>query len=144
MPPLFRSPRAAVVAVCTKFSAAAIAVKLPLSAIAPLQVAVCALQPTQSHFTPLHAELLKCSLLAKCYYAARPLLEQELLHVNKDATLVAPRDLLLHHYYAGMAETGLKRYRSAVQHFTLCVSAYLARGLANRASLHCCSAAKPA
>jgi len=84
---------------------------------------VCALQPSPSHFTPLHAELLKVCLLSKCYSAARPLLKQELLHVDRDATLVTPRDLLLHHYYAGMVETGLKSYRAAVQHFTLCVSA---------------------
>jgi len=111
------------VAVCCKFTAAAIAIKSPLSAVGPLQAAVCALQPSPSHFTPLHAELLKVCLLSKCYFAARPLLKQELLHVDRDATLVTPRDLLLHHYYAGMVATGLKDYRAAVQHFTLCVSA---------------------
>jgi len=111
------------VTVCTKFAAAAIALKSPLVAVAPLLAAVYALQPTASHFTPLHAELLKVCLLSKCYFAALPLLQQELLHVDREATLVSPRDLLLHHYYAGMVETGLKSYRAAIQHFTLCVSA---------------------
>jgi len=43
--------------------------------------------------------------------------------IDRDATCVSPRDLLLYHYYAGMVETGMKRYRSAVQYFTLAVSA---------------------
>jgi len=62
-------------------------------------------------------------LLAKTYSAARPLLEQELLHVDREATLVTPRDLLLFHYYAGMVHTGQKQYKQAVNAFTLCVSA---------------------
>ena len=111
------------VTVCTKFTAAAIAIKSPISAVAPLQAAVCALQPSITHFTPLHAELLKVCLLSKCYSAAKQTLSMELLHVDKDATLVTPRDLLLYHYYAGMVYTGLKQYRQAVQHFVLCVSA---------------------
>ena len=94
------------VTVCTKFTAAAIAIKSPISAVAPLQAAVCALQPSITHFTPLHAELLKVCLLSKCYSAAKQTLSMELLHVDKDATLVTPRDLLLYHYYAGMVFTG--------------------------------------
>ena len=91
------------VAVCTKFSAACLAGGgSPLTAVRPLQAAALALQPTMTHFTPLHAECLRVCLLAKTYSAARPLLEQELLHVDREATLVTPRDLLLFHYYAGM------------------------------------------
>lgn len=111
------------VSVCTKFIQACQAAKSPLSAIRPLQHAACALQPSPSHFTPLHAEFLKVCLLAKCYSAAQPILDQELLHVDREATLVVPRDLLLYHYYAGMVQTGLKRYQSAVNYFTLAVSA---------------------
>jgi len=111
------------VAVCTKFSAAAIAIKSPLSAVRPLYAAACALQPTPAHFTPLHAEFMKICLLSKCYFAARPLLEQELLQIDKEATLVAPRDLLLYHYYAGMVEIGAKRFKPAIQYLTLCFSA---------------------
>jgi len=111
------------VSVCTKFSAACHAAKAPLSAIRPLQHATCALQPTPSHFTPLHAEFLKACLLAKCYSAAQPILDQELMHVDREATLVVPRDLLLCHYYAGMIHTGLKRYQSALDAFMLAVTA---------------------
>jgi len=111
------------VAVCTKFSAAAIAIKSPLSAVRPLQAAACALQPSPAHFTPLHAEFMKVCLLSKCYFAAQPLLDQELLQVDKEATLVTPRDLLLYHYYAGMIEIGHKRFKSAIQYLTLAFSA---------------------
>jgi len=66
---------------------------------------------------------MKICLLSKCYFAAQPLLDQELLQIDKDATLVTPRDLLLYHYYAGMVEVGFKRYKSAIQYLTLCFSA---------------------
>jgi len=111
------------VAVCTKFSTACLAARAPLSAVRPLMAATIALQPTAGHFTPLHAECLKLCLLAKTYSAALPLLEQELLHADRDATLVTPRDLLLYQYYGGVIYAGLKRYGVAVNFFTLCVTA---------------------
>mmetsp|Transcript_54451 Transcript_54451/g.125461 ORF Transcript_54451/g.125461 Transcript_54451/m.125461 type:complete len:436 (-) Transcript_54451:514-1821(-) len=113
------------VAVCNKFSLAALAIKSPIVAVRPLQAAALALQPTPTHFTQIHAEFMKVCLLSKCYSVAQPLLHasQELLHVDRDATSVSPRDLLLYHYYAGMIEVGLKKYKSAVQYFTLCFSA---------------------
>jgi COP9 signalosome complex subunit 3 len=108
---------------CSKFSQACMNAKTPLAAVKPLLTAALALQPTPSHFTPLHAECVKLCLLAKTYSAATPLLQQELLHIDAQATLLTPRDLLLYHYYAGIALTGLKDYVSAVTYFTLCVSA---------------------
>lgn len=108
----------------------------------------------QAHFTPIHAECMRMCLLSKCYSAAQPLLDQELLQarraasaengtrqitssrlewsyqrisvaiqVDKEATHLAPRDLLLFHYYAGMIQIGLKRFESAIQYLTLCFSA---------------------
>ena len=114
---------AAVIAVCRKFTEAAVTIKTPLAAVRPLQVAACALQPSVAHFTPIHADFMRICLLSKCYVAAQPLLDQELLQVDKEGTHVVPRDLLLYHYYAGMVEVGLKRFRSAVDYFTLCFSA---------------------
>uniref|UniRef100_A0A7S0L4U1 COP9 signalosome complex subunit 3 n=1 Tax=Coccolithus braarudii TaxID=221442 RepID=A0A7S0L4U1_9EUKA len=113
------------VAVCNKFSAAALAIKSPIVAVRPLQAAALALQPTQTHFTQIHAEFMKVCLLSKCYSVAEPLLyrSKELLHVDREATHVTPRDLLLYHYYAGMIEIGLKNFKSAIQYFTLCFSA---------------------
>ena len=43
---------------------------------------------------------MKATLLSKCYYAARSVLKEELMHVGREAALVTPRDLLLHHYCA--------------------------------------------
>ena len=64
------------------FTAATIAVKSPLSAVSPLRAAALALQPTPAHFTPLHAEFLKVCILSKCYHAAKPFLDQDLLQVG--------------------------------------------------------------
>jgi len=111
------------VAVCSKFSAAAVAIKTPIAAVRPLQLAALALQPSPRHFTPLHAEFMKVALLAKCYSAAQPLLGQELTQVDKDATGVTPRDLLLYHYYSGTIQVGLKQFPLAIQYFTLAFSA---------------------
>ena len=108
---------------CAKFTTAAISNKTAVAAVRPLQTAALALQPTPAHFTPIHADFMRACLLSKCYAAAQPLLEQELLQVDKEATHVTPRDLLLYHYYAGMVQVGLKRFKSAVEYFTLCYSA---------------------
>lgn len=111
------------VAVCMKFSTAAITTNQPLAAVKPLLAAALALQPTPRHFTPLHAEFAKCCLLARCYLAAAPLLSQDLISVEKEATHLAPRDLLLWHYYAGMLHVGMHEYKLAITLFTLCYSA---------------------
>lgn len=73
------------------------------------------LQPTPAHFTPIHAEFMRVVLLARCYTAAQPVLDQELLQVDKDRTGCSPRDLLLYHYYAGMVLCGLKKFNLATQ-----------------------------
>lgn len=111
------------VAVCCKFSAAAIAIKSPLFAVRALHAAALALQPGPTHFTPLHAEFLKLCILAKTYTAAKPMIEQPLLQVDKQATMVAPRDLLLYHYYAGIVHIAFKDFKQAMQSFMLCCSA---------------------
>lgn len=111
------------VAVCNKFSAAAIAIKSPLVAVRPLMAAAAALQPGPTHFTPLHAEFLKVCILAKTYTAAVPMLQQPLLQVDKAATMVAPRDLLLYHYYAGLVHIAFKQFKQAMQSFILCCAA---------------------
>jgi COP9 signalosome complex subunit 3 len=110
------------VAVGNKFSAAAIAIKSPLVAVRPLLAAAAALQPGPTHFTPLHAEFLKVCILSKTYSAALPMLQQPLLQVDKSATLVAPRDLLLYHYYGGIIHIGFKQFKQAMESFVLCCS----------------------
>ena len=111
------------VAVCSKFSAAAVAIKAPIAAVQPLLAAARALQPSPAHFTPMHADFLRMCLLAKTYHAAAPVLADDLLQVDKEATGVTPRDLLLYHYYAGMVHVGGKRFKAAIEAFTLCFSA---------------------
>mmetsp|Transcript_4763 Transcript_4763/g.14377 ORF Transcript_4763/g.14377 Transcript_4763/m.14377 type:complete len:330 (+) Transcript_4763:453-1442(+) len=111
------------VVVCAKFANAAVAVSAPLAAILPLQHAIKVLQPSPAHFTPIHAEFMRMALLARCYSAAKPILEQDLLQVDKEHTGCSPRDLLLYHYYAGMVLCGLKKFKLSAQYFTLCYSA---------------------
>jgi len=110
--------------VCAKFSNAAVAIAAPAAALRPLQHAAQVLQPSPAHFTPVHTEVLRVALLARHYPAAVRLLDaSDLLEVAKDKTGVAPRDLLLYHYYAGLACCGLHRFSDAVRYLTLCYSA---------------------
>jgi COP9 signalosome complex subunit 3 len=83
--------------------------------VSPLLHATTILQPTPAHFTPIHAEFMRVVLLSRCYTAAQPVLDQELLQVDKDRTGCSPRDLLLYHYYAGMVLCGLKQFNRATQ-----------------------------
>jgi len=112
-----------VAAICHKFSAAACVINAPSAAIRPLINAALSLQPSLAHYTPVHAECMRMCLVAKTYFAAQPILDQELLQVDKETTSLAPRDLLLFHYYAGMLQIGVKRFKTAIQYLTLCFSA---------------------
>ncbi len=67
----------------------------------------------------------KCQTISKQLPAAA-LVKRSLsltTQVDKETTSLAPRDLLLFHYYAGMLQIGVKRFKTAIQYLTLCFSA---------------------
>lgn len=94
-----------------------------IRAIKVLRTAVKKLMPNSESLTPIHADFIQVCLIAKCYHAATPILDEEIFEVNADATAVTPRDMLLYYYYGGMVYTGVKEYKKALSFFKTCVSA---------------------
>mmetsp|Transcript_38717 Transcript_38717/g.95963 ORF Transcript_38717/g.95963 Transcript_38717/m.95963 type:complete len:406 (-) Transcript_38717:233-1450(-) len=85
-----------------------------LGAVRPLLAAAAAMQPTPSHITPIHALALQAAILARTYRAVVPLLASTLVQVSAPRTALSAHDVLLFHYYSGIALIGLKRHREAM------------------------------
>lgn len=94
-----------------------------LLAVRPLLAAAAALAPTPNHITPVHALALQAAILAKTYRAALPILDATLVQIDVPRTGVTAHDVLLLHYYAGIALVGLKRHARAAQSFQLVLTA---------------------
>ncbi len=70
------------------------------------------------HLAPLHADFVRCCLLARLHLDALPLLEQELADFSDRKSVgLTVRDFLLFHYYGGVVFLGLRRYSEALQFF---------------------------
>lgn len=100
--------------VCRKFAEVCIETGQAMRAIKPLRGAIAKLKPSPDSLTSVHADLVQVCLLSKCYNAALPILEEEILDVNPDVTAVTARDFLLYFYYGGMIYTGLKQLGKAL------------------------------
>ncbi len=104
--------------VCRKFAQICIESNQAIRAIKPIRAALQKLRPPGLEaLTPAHADFLQVCLVAKCYSAAIPVLEEEIFDVAPDATATTPKDLLLYCYYGGMIYTGLKDYKKALTFF---------------------------
>ena len=89
----------AVTSVCRKYKDLAVSCKDYRSAILPLETAARKLQPSIEYLTAQHADLAQVCLLAKCYNAALPLLDNDIFEVDPKATGVTTKDFLLYCYY---------------------------------------------
>lgn len=107
----------------TKFLNFSVQTHQPLFAVAPLLEAVRAIQPDDQHLTPMHAMALQACILSKCYRAAEPLIQQAAFRVDPGATAVSTHDVLLCHYYGGIALLGLRRPLAALASFQLVLTA---------------------
>jgi len=93
-----------------------------LRAIKPLRSALQKLKPLGDSVTPAHADFVQVCLVAKCYNAALPVLEEEIFEVNPETSAITPKDLLLYYYYGGMVYTGLKDFKKALLFFKTGIS----------------------
>jgi COP9 signalosome complex subunit 3 len=111
------------VKVCRRFAELLVEVRQPMRGIVPLKLAVAALRDDSHQLTPIHTDLVQLCLLAKCYRAVIPILDEELYEVNPDATGITPKDLLCYYYYGGRVYIGMKQYKKALEFFKLVFTA---------------------
>ncbi|CAK0785025.1 hypothetical protein CVIRNUC_008230 [Coccomyxa viridis] len=95
----------------------------PQRGIRPLRTAITSLIPSPTLITPLHADLFLLCIVAKCYSAAMPVLDQEFDDVDPKKTGMTARDFLLFCYYGGMIYTGLKEHAKALAMFLFALTA---------------------
>jgi len=91
----------------------------PLRVVKALRSAITKLRPTPGSMTPIHSDLVQACLLSKCYNAALPILEDEILDVDPQNLGISHKDYLTYFYYGGMIYVGLKQYRKALEFFKL-------------------------
>lgn len=103
------------VAVCRTLKEQVLAMKVPRQGIAPLAAAVDKLRPGCEFLTPAHADLFQLCLLAKCYGAARGLLEEDIFEVDPKGTCLTATDFLLYCYYGARLCVGLKLHARAIE-----------------------------
>jgi len=109
--------------ICRRFAEIAFEANQPIRAIKPLLQALKKLRPNTEALTPVHTDFLQACLLAKCYHAALPVLEEEIFDVNSDVTSVTPRDMLLYYYYGGLVYTGVHEFKKALDCFRMVITA---------------------
>eukprot|EP00128_Syssomonas_multiformis_P007509 Colp12_sorted_trinity150504_noHs@26808 len=76
-----------------------------------VEAAVAKLKHEKHVLTPLHADLNKICLLAKCYNRALPMLNEDIYKITPEKTSLRPVDFLLCYYYGGMIHIGCKQYK---------------------------------
>jgi len=108
--------------ICKKFAQISIENGLALRAVKPLRSALQKLRMSSDSVTPAHADFVQVCLVAKCYGAAVPILEDEIFEVNPEVSAITPKDLLLYYYYGGMIYTGLKDFKKALAFFKTGIS----------------------
>ena len=69
------------------------------------------------HLTSIHGDALQLALVAKLFKPVLGLLQQRVLHVEKEA--MQPRDFLLYFYYGGMCYAAVKEMSKALEMFQL-------------------------
>jgi COP9 signalosome complex subunit 3 len=111
-----------IIILCRRFKELCLEANQSIRAVKPLRIAITKLRPSSEVLTPLHADFLQVCLHSKCYNAAREILDTEVFEVNPEATTITSKDVLLFYYYGGMAYTGLKQFKKALNFFRLAVS----------------------
>ncbi|RUS34350.1 hypothetical protein BC938DRAFT_481060 [Jimgerdemannia flammicorona] len=115
----------------------------PVLAIRPLVTAIQRLAPTPAHLTTLHYRFIKICLLSKHYKDALAVLDNDIEEVDPQTRWfgtcwlnncvftiletcqrlsINVEDVLLYHYYGGMAYIGMKRFDRALEFFSLVIS----------------------
>jgi hypothetical protein len=73
-------------------------------------------------FTSIHCNIAKLALRTKFLNIGEMLIRNRILEVNPNLyPITNTQDLLSYHYYAGMIYSGLRKYRDAINMYTMCI-----------------------
>ena len=106
------------------YTAVAIESKREVEALHPINAIIRVLEPGRGLLTPLHAMLLKLSLLAQCpHVGLRLLRERPVVDLPPQSeSAITAEDYLSFCYYAGSLLANVRRFKDAAEHLLLCVS----------------------
>lgn len=107
---------------CHLFADQLVSRQTPMRGIAPLVRAVAKIQLTDTTLTPVHADVCKLCLLAKCFAPARDCLDTDFVEISAECAKGDPKHLILYFYYGGMIYTALKNFERAVYFFEVAVT----------------------
>ncbi|KAF5399041.1 COP9 signalosome complex subunit [Paragonimus heterotremus] len=95
---------------------------LALRGIQPLITVIYKLQRSPEQLTALHSDLCQqLALSARLFKPVLPILDVDILEVDKNYSFVDIKDYLLYFYYGGMIYAALKKWERALHFFELCL-----------------------
>ncbi|KAA3672525.1 COP9 signalosome complex subunit 3 [Paragonimus westermani] len=92
---------------------------LALRGIQPLITVIYKLQRSPEQLTALHGDLCQLALSARLFKPVLPILDVDILEVDKNYSFVDIKDYLLYFYYGGMIYAALKKWERALHFFEL-------------------------
>ncbi|KAF6773075.1 hypothetical protein AHF37_07648 [Paragonimus kellicotti] len=92
---------------------------LALRGIQPLITVIYKLQRSPEQLTALHSDLCQLALSARLFKPVLPILDVDILEVDKNYSFVDIKDYLLYFYYGGMIYAALKKWERALHFFEL-------------------------
>ncbi|CAI2736682.1 unnamed protein product [Schistosoma spindalis] len=94
---------------------------IPHKGISCTLTAIQKLQKCPGYLTPLHCDLCQLGLAAKMFSPTLPILDIDILEIDKSSTALEAKDYLLYFYYGGMIYGAVKNWERSLHFFELCL-----------------------
>ncbi|KAG5444074.1 COP9 signalosome complex subunit 3 [Clonorchis sinensis] len=104
-----------------EFTNRLIAWNVAFRGIESLLIGIKKLQRSPSQLTSLHSDVCQLALSARLFSPVLPLLNVDILEIEKNYSFVDQKDYLLYFYYGGMIYGALKNWERALHFFELCL-----------------------
>ncbi|TGZ59262.1 hypothetical protein CRM22_009177 [Opisthorchis felineus] len=104
-----------------EFTNRLIAWNVAFRGIESLMIGIKKLQRSSSQLTSLHSDVCQLALSARLFSPVLPLLNVDILEIEKNYSFVDQKDYLLYFYYGGMIYGALKNWERALHFFELCL-----------------------
>lgn len=94
---------------------------IPRLGISPLLAMIPKLQRSPEQLTAIHGDVCQLALAAKMFRPVLPLLDVDILEVDKTYSVLDAKDYLMYFYYGGLIYATLKMWARALHFFELCL-----------------------